>query len=131
TKIFIASLCPLCLCGFLLKEKLEMEKTRNQIPIARPELNELEERAALEVIRSGWIMQGAKVADFERAFASYVGAEEAIAVSSGTAALHISLLAAGCGQGGTIHCPSYRVIATAHVIIPSGGEWSCVAPHYQ
>jgi perosamine synthetase len=93
-----------------------------QIPIAKPELDEEEVKAATEVIKSGWIIQGARVAEFEKAFADFVGASEAIAVSSGTAALHIALLAAGCEPGTTVICPSYSFIATANVIRHCGAE---------
>ena len=93
-----------------------------QIPIAKPELDDAEVKAAAEVIHSGWIIQGARVAAFEKAFADFVGAPEAIAVSSGTAALHVALLAANCEPGTTVICPSYSFIATANVIRHCGAE---------
>jgi perosamine synthetase len=99
-----------------------MTKPRYQIPIAKPELGDAEVAAVSEVIRSGWIMQGARVAEFERAFAEFVGAPEAIAVSSGTAALHLALLVAGVKAGRSVICPSYSFIASANVIRYCGGE---------
>src|SRR5205085_2041131 len=99
-----------------------MQRPKYQIPIAKPTLDELEIRAVTEVIRSGWIMQGERVTDFERAFADFVGAPEAIAVSSGTAGLHLALYAADCGPATTVICPSYSFIATANVIKICGAE---------
>ncbi|MBI4852676.1 MAG: DegT/DnrJ/EryC1/StrS family aminotransferase [Acidobacteria bacterium] len=93
-----------------------------KIPITKPDLGDDEIFAVSNVIRSGWIMQGNCVSEFERAFAEYVGAKTAIAVSSGTAALHLALLAAGVKQGKTVICPSYSFIATANVIRLCGAE---------
>jgi dTDP-4-amino-4,6-dideoxygalactose transaminase len=93
-----------------------------QIPIAKPDLGEDEIKAVSDVIRSGWIMQGNSVAEFEKAFANYVGAKAAIAVSSGTAALHLALLASGVCPGKSVICPSYSFIATANVIRLCGAE---------
>ena len=58
------------------------------IPYARQWLDEDDIQAMVEVLRSDWLTTGPKVAEFERAFADFVGAKEAVAVSSGTAALH-------------------------------------------
>ena len=60
------------------------------IPIAKVVLSDEEIKAAIEVLRSGMLRQGKKVEEFERMFADRVGAKFAIAVSSGTAALHIA-----------------------------------------
>ncbi|MEW6736545.1 MAG: DegT/DnrJ/EryC1/StrS family aminotransferase [Acidobacteriota bacterium] len=99
-----------------------MNRSKQTIPIAKPELDETEIAAVSEVIRSGWIIQGTRVLEFERAFAEYVGAPEAIAVSSGTAALHLALYAANCGPGDSVICPSYSFIASANVIRYCGAE---------
>jgi dTDP-4-amino-4,6-dideoxygalactose transaminase len=93
--------------------------TRN-IPVAKPYLGPEEEAAVLEVLRSGWISQGPKVAEFEKRFAAYVGAAEAVAVSSCTAALHLTLLAAGIQPGDEVICPSLSFIATANAIVHAG-----------
>jgi perosamine synthetase len=53
------------------------------VPIARPSFGQLEEEAVIEVLRSGWVSQGPRVAEFERQFAEYVGAAHAVAVSFG------------------------------------------------
>jgi dTDP-4-amino-4,6-dideoxygalactose transaminase len=90
------------------------------IPVARPSFGADEERALLEVLRSGWVSQGPRVAEFEREFAKYVGAAHAVAVSSCTTALHLALLAAGIKPGNEVLCPSFSFIATANAIVHSG-----------
>jgi perosamine synthetase len=90
------------------------------IPIARPSFGRAEEDAVVEVLRSGWVSQGPRVAEFERRFAEYVGAAHAIAVSSCTTALHLALLAAGVEPGDEVICPSLSFIATANAIVYAG-----------
>jgi dTDP-4-amino-4,6-dideoxygalactose transaminase len=90
------------------------------IPITVPFLGEEEARAAQEVIRSGWITQGPKVAEFERVVADYCGVHEAVAVANCTAALHLSLLALGIGPGDEVICPSMSFIATPNSIRHAG-----------
>jgi perosamine synthetase len=90
------------------------------IPIARPSFGVKEEQAVLEVLRSGWVSQGPRVAEFERRFAEYVGAPHAVAVSSCTTALHLALLAAGVKPGDEVLCPSLSFIATANAIVYAG-----------
>lgn len=89
---------------------------RPVIQVARPSLGVEEEAAVLEVLRSGWISQGPKVAEFERQFATYVGAPHAIAVSSCTTALHLAMVAADVREGDEVICPSLSFIATANAI---------------
>ncbi len=91
------------------------------IPVSRPSVGAGEEAAVIEVLRSGWVTQGPKVAEFESKFAEYVGAPHAVAVSSCTAALHLSLLAAGIKPGDEVLCPSLSFIATANAIVHAGG----------
>jgi perosamine synthetase len=86
------------------------------IPVARPSIGVEEEKAVLEVLRSGWLAQGARVAEFEKRFAEYVGAAHAVAVSSCTTALHLALVAAGVQPGDEVLCPSLSFIATANSI---------------
>lgn len=90
------------------------------IPITRPCLGEEEVVAAGDVIRSGWLTQGKRVAEFERYVADYVGARHGIAVSNCTTALHLSLLAAGVRPGDEVICPSFSFIATANAIVHAG-----------
>ena len=86
------------------------------IPIAKPWLGEEEAEASQRTIRSGWVTQGPELEAFEREFARYVGASHACAVSSCTAALHLSLLAVGVKPGDEVIAPSHSFIATANSI---------------
>jgi perosamine synthetase len=90
------------------------------IPITRPCVGEEEAAAAAEAVRSGWLSQGARVQEFERAVAAYVGARHAIATSNCTTALHLALVAAGIGPGDEVICPSFSFIATANAIVHAG-----------
>jgi perosamine synthetase len=93
-----------------------LERKGGTIPVARPFFGAEEETAALEVLRSGWVSQGPKVAEFEKRFAEYTGAQHAVAVSSCTTALHLALIVAGAGPGDEVLCPSLSFIATANAI---------------
>ena len=90
------------------------------IPVARPSIGVEEEQAVVAALRSGWVSQGPKVAEFERQFAAYVGARNAIAVTSCTTALHLALIAAGVRPGDEVICPSLSFIATANAIVYAG-----------
>jgi len=92
------------------------------IPVARPSFGPEEEQALVEALRSGWVTQGPRVTEFEREFAKYVGAPHAVAVSSCTTALHLSLRAAGVKPGDEVLCPSLSFIATANAIIHAGAR---------
>jgi dTDP-4-amino-4,6-dideoxygalactose transaminase len=87
-----------------------------QVPFHRAPVGEEEARAVSEVIRSGWITMGPKTFEFEREFAKYVGAHHAIAVSTGTAALHLALEAAGVGAGDEVLLPTTTFTATAEAV---------------
>jgi len=69
--------------------------------------------AVLDCLRGGWLTMGPRVKEFERKFAEYVGVEHAVAVSSGTAALHLAALAAGIGQGDEVIVPNLTFVASA------------------
>ena len=92
------------------------------IPITRPAVGEEEALAAAEAVRSGWLSQGARVQEFERLVASYVGARHAIATSNCTTALHLALREAGVGPGDEVICPSLSFIATANAIVHAGAK---------
>jgi perosamine synthetase len=77
------------------------------IPIAKPNIGKEEEEAVLEVLRSGMLARGLKSKEFEADFAKYIGTEHGISTSSGTTALHISLLANGVGQGDEVIIPPF------------------------
>lgn len=92
------------------------------IPVAKPYLGEEEALAAREAILSGWVTQGPRVKAFEDAFAAYVGAGHACAVSSCTTALHLALLGVGVGPGDLVLTVSHSFIATANCIRYCGAE---------
>jgi len=79
-------------------------------------------QAVSEVIRSGWLTMGPKTFEFEREFAKYVGARHAVAVSTGTAALHLALEAAGIGPGDEVILPTTTFTATAEAVTYRGAR---------
>jgi perosamine synthetase len=87
---------------------------------ARPLLGVEEEGAVLRVLASGQLAQGEHVSEFERRFAEVCRAHEAVAVSSGTAALHLALLAHGIGSGDEVITTSFSFAATANAILLVG-----------
>src|SRR5437879_3327881 len=87
-----------------------------RVPMARPLLGPEEAAAAARVLASGWVMQGPEVEAFEREFGAFVGAPRAVAVSSGTAALHLALLAVGVRAGDEVVTVSHSFIATANSV---------------
>ena len=95
---------------------LEKSQAEKRIPIIRPLVASRESAAAAAVIRSGWIMQGPQVSLLEEEFSQYLGTKHSCAVSSGTAALHLALLACGVGPGDEVITVSHSFIATANSI---------------
>jgi dTDP-4-amino-4,6-dideoxygalactose transaminase len=91
-----------------------------RIPVARPSFDAREEALLLEALRSGWVTQGPRVAEFERIFAERTGTAEAIAVTSGTTALFLAFHAMGIGPGDEVIVPSLSFIATANVVVHCG-----------
>lgn len=89
---------------------------RAKIRLVVPEIGDEEIAAVTEVLRTGMLVQGEVVSRFERALAAYVGVEYAMAVSSGTAALHLALLATGIEPGDRVAVSAYSWPATANVI---------------
>lgn len=96
--------------------------SKDFVPVARPNLGPEEVAAAERAILSGWVTQGPEVAALEREFAEYVGAEHACAVSSGTTALHLALLAVGVRAGDEVITVSHSYIATANSIRYCGAK---------
>jgi perosamine synthetase len=90
------------------------------IPIARPVIGHDEIAAVSEVLTSGMIAQGERVAEFEQKFSDLCGTTHAVATSNGTTALHAALLAAGIGHGDEVIVPSFSFVATASSVSMCG-----------
>jgi perosamine synthetase len=92
------------------------------IPLARPVLGEAEERAVVEVLRSGQLSLGPKLVEFERLFAQRLGVPCASAVSSGTTGLHLALRAVGVGEGDEVITSSFSFVASANAVLYQGAR---------
>src|SRR5262245_4223357 len=92
------------------------------LPYGRQSVDEADARAVREVLDSAWLTTGPRVAEFERAAATAVGAPHAVAVSSGTAALHAAAAAAGIGPGDEVIVPALTFAATANAVVYQGGR---------
>jgi dTDP-4-amino-4,6-dideoxygalactose transaminase len=92
------------------------------IRLARPDVGERELAAVAEVLASGQLTMGPLVGRFEEALARAVGTADAVAVSSGTAALHLAMLALGVGRGDEVIVPAYTFPATANAVELCGGR---------
>ena len=101
----------------------ELLQTDETIPLARPVLGEAEERAVIEVLRSGQLSLGPRLAEFERLFAAQVGAPHACAVSSVTAGLHLALRAVGVGEGDEVVTSPFSFVASANAAL-----YECARP---
>ena len=92
--------------------------THNEfVPFHRPVIDEDEIRSVVETLKSGWLTTGPKVKRFEEDFARYLGCRHAIAVNSGTAALHLALDAIGIKEGDEVILPTMTFAATAEVVL--------------
>ena len=87
-----------------------------------PSVDEAEVRAVAETLESGWLTTGPKAAELEERAATYLGAKHVVAVSSGTAAMHLSLLALGVGPGDEVITTPITWPATANVIVHTGAK---------
>jgi perosamine synthetase len=94
--------------------------TPTHVPLVRPDTAAEEIDAVTDVLRSGNLAQGERVAEFETAFARYIGCSEAVATSSGTTALQLALLALGIGPGDEVITTSFTFIATVTSIVHAG-----------
>lgn len=92
------------------------------IPVSRPLIGPEEEEAVLAVLRSGVIAQGPQVERFEAAFAAFCGTRYAVAVSSGTTALHLALLAHGIGPGDEVITSPFSFVATGNSVLMAGAR---------
>jgi perosamine synthetase len=96
--------------------------SRRVIPIAQPLISDEDKRRVLDVLDSGYLVAGPRVAEFEREFAAYVGTPHAAAASSGTTALMAALRAAGVGPGDRVVTTAFSYGATASTILSCGAE---------
>jgi perosamine synthetase len=87
-----------------------------RIPLSAPDITEAEIDAVAEVLRGSQLSLGPKLREFEAAVASFVGVDHAVAVSSGTAGLHLAMIALGIGEGDEVIVPSFTFIAAANVV---------------
>jgi perosamine synthetase len=100
----------------LTRRIAHMSGPQDAIPPARPVIGEAEIEAAVRVLRSGMVIQGPEVAGFESEFGQLVGGRHAVAVNSGTSALHISMMALGFGPGDEVIVPSFSFAASANAV---------------
>jgi dTDP-4-amino-4,6-dideoxygalactose transaminase len=99
-----------------------MTESRWRVPLSDITVDAELADAVLAVVRSGWWSMGPRVTEFEREFADFCGAHHAVAVANGTAALHLALLAVGCGPGDEVVVPSLNFVAAANAVAVTGAE---------
>lgn len=90
------------------------------IPMSAPDITEEDAQAVADVVRSGRLALGPKIRDFEEQMAEYIGVKHAVAVSSGTAALHLIVRALGLGSGDEVLVPSFTFAASVNAILYEG-----------
>ncbi len=93
-----------------------------KIPITKPYFGEEEKQALMEPVETGWVVQGPKVAEFEKLFAKYARSPFALATTSCTTALHLALVALGIGPGDEVIVPAFTWVATANVVEMQGAR---------
>jgi perosamine synthetase len=93
-----------------------------QIPLAQPDVGDREEELALEVLRSGRLSLGPMAERFERDFAAWLGSGDAVAVSSGTTALHLGVRALGWGPGDEVLTSPFSFVASANCLLYEGAR---------
>lgn len=92
-----------------------------RIPQTEPVLGEEEQQALIDVVSSGWFVEGARTRELEQAFAAQVGTTHAIAVATGTGGLHIALKALGVGRDDEVLVPDLTFVASANAVELCGG----------
>jgi len=93
-----------------------------KVPLSKPFIRKEEEKLVLEVLRSDFLTRGPMLERFEEEFARYIGVKHAVAVSSGTAALHLALLLHGIGKGDKVITSPFTFIASANSIVYVGAK---------
>ena len=99
-----------------------MCKMKINVPIAKTSLKVSEIQSVLEPLNSGWLVQGPKVAEFEKKWSNFTDAKHSVAVTSCTTALHLSLAALGFQSGDEAIVPAFTWISTANVVEHFGGK---------
>jgi perosamine synthetase len=115
----------------LERQELDSERPAIRVPFHAPSIGEEEIAEVVDTLRSGWLTTGPKVGRFEREFAAAIGARHAVALNSGTAALHLALEAAGVKSGDEVVIPTYTFAATGEVVTYLGARpvLADCAPH--
>jgi perosamine synthetase len=110
---------------------MAMAADKDQIPLAKPEIGTREQELVLEVLRSGRLSLGPMGHRFERAFAEWLGVEDAVAVSSGTTGLHLGVRALGWGPGDEVLTSPFSFVASANCLLYEGARpvFCDVDPH--
>jgi perosamine synthetase len=98
------------------------QQSRQQIPLAQPDIGSREEELALEVLRSGRLSLGPMGERFEREFAAWLGVPDAVMVSSGTTALHLGVRMLGWGQGDEVLTSPFSFVASANCLLYEGAK---------
>jgi dTDP-4-amino-4,6-dideoxygalactose transaminase len=93
-----------------------------KIPISKPFFGEEEQLSLLQPLQTGWVVQGPKVAEFERRFSAYTGTPYAAAVSNCTTALHLALVALGIQPGDEVIVPAFTWVSTANAVEMQGAK---------
>jgi dTDP-4-amino-4,6-dideoxygalactose transaminase len=106
--------------GGAAQRRPEGAATVGEIPLAKPDVGEREEELVLEVLRSGRLSLGPMLERFEQDFAAWLGVEDAVAVSSGTAALHLGVRAMEWGRGDEVVTSPFSFIASANCLLYEG-----------
>jgi len=99
---------------------MNTDGSQTRVPMSSPDLNEEDLDAVLEVMRSGRLAMGPRCAEFEQLLARYVGVPHAIAVNSGTSALHLIVRAMGLGPGDEALVPSFTFAASVNALLYEG-----------
>jgi perosamine synthetase len=98
------------------------DPAQEPIPLSSPELDRREEELVLDVLRSGRLSLGPVGEEFERAFAAFLGVDDAVAVSSGTAALHLGVRQLGWGAGDEVLTSPFTFVASANCLLYEGAK---------
>ena len=91
-----------------------------KIPVTRPYFTDEEAAMAAEALRSGWVAQGPRVAEFEKEIAAHEGVAEGVATTSCTSALHLAMAAQGMSGGMDVIAPAFTFVATVNAIVETG-----------